>query len=262
MSNWKTMNARFAPNKVDEIRMDSATNTMQVINFEHHQIHDNEHYFLEDFVTLGNGVVFDFCVTTADNDAWVHLVFSYSSTLAMQFDLYEGSSFAADGTLTVQRGNHRARCSSGTHTAAGNHATIMTDSAAAFVVDALIGWKIYNVTDGSFGIVTDNDETTVTVASLSGGTDDDWDTADEYEINQSLADIFLDCTVNSTGTRLGGSLGGSGSNPATGVPGGSTRENELILRPNTSYLFRFTSGAASNDFSYNAEWYENTNVVH
>jgi len=66
----------------------------------------------------------------------------------------------------------------GTHTAA-DHSTIMTDSAASFVVDALIGATINNTTDGSSGVITDNDATTVTVSSLSGGSDNSWDTLDD-----------------------------------------------------------------------------------
>ena len=59
----------------------------------------------------------------------------------------------------------------------GDHATVMTDSGASFVVDALIGCTIYNYTDGSSGIITDNDASTVTVAALTGGADNSWDTS-------------------------------------------------------------------------------------
>lgn len=70
----------------------------------------------------------------------------------------------------------------GTHTAAGNNATVLTDSAASFVEDALIGYRVANTTDGSAGIIVDNDQTTVTVERLTGGTDNDWDTSDAYRI--------------------------------------------------------------------------------
>ena len=66
---------------------------------------------------------------------------------------------------------------SGTHTAADS-GTVMTDSAATFPVDGLIGATINNTTDGSSGTITDNDGTTVTVASLTGGSDNSWDDAD------------------------------------------------------------------------------------
>lgn len=77
----------------------------------------------------------------------------------------------------------------GTHTG-GTHATIMTDSEAAFKTDALIGQVIYNVTDGSKGTITDNDATTVTVTSLAGGSDNQWENGDVYTIEDSLLQSY------------------------------------------------------------------------
>ena len=75
-----------------------------------------------------------------------------------------------------------ADCTSrGTHTGVV-HATVMTDAAAQFITDELVGLTINNVTDGSSGVVTANTETTVTVAALAGGGDNQWDTDDVYEV--------------------------------------------------------------------------------
>lgn len=70
----------------------------------------------------------------------------------------------------------------GVHTPAGSSATVLTDSTASWTVDEWIGYTIINVTDGSRGIITDNDATTITVAELYGGTDNDWDQNDVYNI--------------------------------------------------------------------------------
>jgi len=73
---------------------------------------------------------------------------------------------------------------SGTHTAADN-ATVMTDTSANFPIDGLIGARINNLTDGSFGIITDNTNISVTVGSLSSGSDNSFDDAgnDAYSID-------------------------------------------------------------------------------
>ena len=73
---------------------------------------------------------------------------------------------------------------SGEHDA-GDSSTIMTDSGESFVTDALIGGTIYNDTDGSSGIITDNNATTVTVTALAGGSDNSWDDTgdDDYHIS-------------------------------------------------------------------------------
>lgn len=69
-------------------------------------------------------------------------------------------------------------------------AAFMTDSGEAFTVDGLIGWTIYNITDGSSAVITDNTATTVT-GTLSGGTDNDWDSGDKYVIGYKLAEITI-----------------------------------------------------------------------
>lgn len=249
---------RKSSSEVVPAEVDDTTHVWSQVSYEHHEIHSNSHFFLEDYTTLGNGTVIDFCIMTDDSTKWDHLVFSFESDLALDFDFYELSDLTMDGTLAIQRANNRALSYSGQHTPAASSNTVMTDSNATFTTDALIGWTIYNVTDLSSGVITDNDGTTVTVAALLYGTDNDWDQNDYYEINKSLTITQVDCTVNAVGTRLGGTTGGSGTNPARGIPGGSSRDNELVMRQNTKYLFRFTSGAAANDFSYNAEWYAHT----
>ena len=65
----------------------------------------------------------------------------------------------------------------GTHTGS-DHSTVMTDSSATFPINALVGATIQNTTDGSSGVITANTSTTVTVGSLTGGTDNSWDDAD------------------------------------------------------------------------------------
>ncbi|MBA7577293.1 hypothetical protein ES708_19140 [subsurface metagenome] len=68
----------------------------------------------------------------------------------------------------------------GTHTGADG-AAALTDAAAHFVDDELIGLTIKNLTDGSSGAITANTGTGVT-ATLVGGTNNDWDGDDVYII--------------------------------------------------------------------------------
>ena len=75
----------------------------------------------------------------------------------------------------------------GTHTGSANQdgtaSNPMVDSSGTFPFDALIGATINNTTDGSSGVITDNNLTTVTCSGgLSGGTDNDWDNTDAYTI--------------------------------------------------------------------------------
>ena len=67
----------------------------------------------------------------------------------------------------------------GQHTGA-NNAAALTDAGSRWV-QSLVGWTIYNITDGSSATITAQTETTIT-ATLAGGTDNDWDTNDVYLI--------------------------------------------------------------------------------
>jgi len=75
----------------------------------------------------------------------------------------------------------------GTHTGSDNEATVLTDASAGWDTNELVGQRLFNTTDGSYGTVASNTSTTATVASLSGplGTEgDDWDEDDEYVVQR------------------------------------------------------------------------------
>lgn len=64
------------------------------------------------------------------------------------------------------------------------NAAFLTDTTASWTIDEHVGKTISNTTDGSSGTITANTATTVT-ATLSGGTEDDWDSGDAYSIGAS-----------------------------------------------------------------------------
>lgn len=67
------------------------------------------------------------------------------------------------------------------HTGAANAASL-TDSMAQFRtkgVQAGVGMIVYNLTDGSEGVITGATETELT-AALAGGVENDWDVGDQY----------------------------------------------------------------------------------
>ena len=85
---------------------------------------------------------------------------------------------------------------SGSYTGTGDHATQLTDSAAAFTdeaatrSDSLIGARVHNTTDGSQGVVASvQSSTQLTLDDLLGGSNNFWDDSanDEYVITKSYA---------------------------------------------------------------------------
>lgn len=113
----------------------------------------------------------------------------------MTFSEVEGA-VLADGKIYVSDGSALAGVSnsdSGTHDGADN-ASVLTDSTKTWTVDEWVGYTITNTTDGSSGTITANDATTIT-ATLSGGTDDDWDASDAYTIGNSFTTLLGDHSV-------------------------------------------------------------------
>jgi len=72
----------------------------------------------------------------------------------------------------------------GSHTGAAD-AAVLTDSTASWTTDQWVGYWIKNVTDGSVALITANTATTIT-GTLFGGTDNDWDASDVYNIQKPI----------------------------------------------------------------------------
>lgn len=118
------------------------------------------------------------------------------------FDIYEqGKHVTLVGNISKGCGNgisigYNQAQTTGTHITTSNSAGLIT---TGLIASAHIGELIRNTTDGSEGIVTANTTTTVT-ATLLGGTDNDWDIDDAYEINAICDEVTItgnaihDCT--------------------------------------------------------------------
>lgn len=91
------------------------------------------------------------------------------------------------------------------HTGSDNASTL-TDSGASWTNDTFIGATIYNLTDGSSCVVTDNTATTQ-VCTLSGGTDNDWDQNDTYIVGGVKEVVFsISGQGYSSGTKTSTSM--------------------------------------------------------
>lgn len=66
-------------------------------------------------------------------------------------------------------------------------------------------------------------------------------------------------TASPSGTLLQAFSTGATANPTALNIGSIIRSKEIILRQNTTYLFKMTSNADSNTISYCGDWYENIN---
>ena len=237
--------------------IDNITNSLKTITYPHHEIHAGSHFFMEGYTTLGVGGTLFVKLVTPDIGQWSHFVWDIGSNgiLVTTFDEDATGGMVGGVVETIHANNRNMNCWTGRHTGGNNEATVLTDAGQAWEIDELIGFQVFNTLDGSSGVITDNDATSVTVAALAGGTDNDWDTGDEYEINKSRIVITSGITTCTDYLqRISNMSFGSKS-----VGGTSSREDELILKQNTTYCRSFTSTVASNLVNFKASWYEHTN---
>ena len=90
--------------------------------------------------------------------------------------------YSVDGDTTVAKTTiTRQVLYSGTHDGASNNADLIDTGRDFTTVTIRVGDIVKNVTDDSTGVITAIVDDTIT-ATLSGGTDDDWDASDVYEI--------------------------------------------------------------------------------
>ena len=102
-TNSELVNANGNPIGIDE-----ATRSMQVIEYEHHEIHSGSHYNVCDYsaAALASGAVIEFLFTTPDTAEWSHLTFTIFSATGATIELYSGATGITNGTAITAFNNN------------------------------------------------------------------------------------------------------------------------------------------------------------
>lgn len=169
------------------LRLDKATNTMQTIDYAHHEIHAGSHFFVTDYQTINSGNSVDWMGTTPDTTKWGHMLFDIGGSAITTIQLYEGGDRVGTIPLTAYNSNRN----SGTLAAITAHR-------------------------GTGGGTTDG----VLIFQASGGA-----ASGNYRI-----------------------------------PISARQDDEIILKRNTKYILRITSGTNGNIVTVKYSWYEHTDV--
>ena len=170
------------------LRLDKATNSIQTIDYEHHEIHAGSHFFYTDSVELDSAATQVYMITTPNTTKWAHMTFLASGSAITTIQIYE----AGDRTGTT-------------------------------------GQTLYN--------------------------------SDRNSLTASVLTIHKGISTGSTdGTLIWQRKSGSATAQSrTGAE--ATRGGELILKQNTKYILRITSGTNDNLTNLQLEWYEHTNIA-
>ncbi len=123
--------------------IDSATNTLQFISYEHHEIHSGSHFTVADVVDLSINNVFDIQITTPNTTKWTHFTFQLTTEAETEWHFYEGVTINTAGTAEMVYNNDRNSANASTLVVNGitntNLANANADTAVAAATDLLHG---------------------------------------------------------------------------------------------------------------------------
>jgi hypothetical protein len=94
-------------------KIDSATHTMQSIDYAHHEIHAGSHFMYSDSVELDTGILQDYLIVTPDTTAWAHMLLDLDASATAKFDLYEDSTHTSTDAQTVFNNNRNSTDTAG-----------------------------------------------------------------------------------------------------------------------------------------------------
>lgn len=186
---WRNLVGRWGSGagEVDDVRIDASTNSLQTVDYAHHEIHSGSHYYIQGYLELDDNDTHYVKLVTPDTTKWSHFIFKINST---------------------------GICST------------------TFDEDATGG-----MTGGAGVTPINNNRNSANTSGL----------------------VFTSGVTACTGytTRLDNDKWGSDGFKEN-IGGGSSRDDEIMLKQNTVYCRSFISGADDNIIQFKASWYEHT----
>ncbi len=87
--------------------IDGATNSLQIVDYAHHEIHAGSHYFNEGYYDIPAGDVVDIRFRTPDTEKWLHMLISLRSQEEAIYTLYEGILVNTVGAALTAKNSNR-----------------------------------------------------------------------------------------------------------------------------------------------------------
>ena len=99
--------------------IDAMTETLQFIDYNHHQIHAGNHFLISDVVDLAGSNVYDMQFTTPNTTKWSHFIFKLDCESETEWYIYEGVTINTAGTAITPVNNNRNSLTASVNTIAG-----------------------------------------------------------------------------------------------------------------------------------------------
>lgn len=107
-----------------DLQSDQVTAATIFVDYEHHELHEGDHYFVQDYVDLPISNVFDLQFTTANTSKWTHFIFGLDCEAETLWYIYEGVTITTPGTAVTPVNNNR----NSTNTSGNTVASILNTS--------------------------------------------------------------------------------------------------------------------------------------
>jgi hypothetical protein len=94
MSYFKNVNIqgfRSSDSTYQPLRLDKATNSIQTIEYAHHEIHSGSHFFVSGVATLPLNDVLDFTWVMPNTTKWVHWLWKIDASAETAWYIYENA---------------------------------------------------------------------------------------------------------------------------------------------------------------------------
>ncbi|MGW8178693.1 MAG: hypothetical protein ACWGQW_08015 [bacterium] len=108
MSYLPTLKGWIAANVARVVRVDSKTNVLITQDFEHHEIHEGDHFWYLDSISLGVAATQDYLITTPNSAAESHLLVQVKHTAVASVAFYEGADRNGTTLQTVWNSNRNS----------------------------------------------------------------------------------------------------------------------------------------------------------
>jgi len=93
---------------ISEDQVDKVTGAPIAIEYEHHEIHEGQHFNYCDYaLNQASSVTIEFVITTPDVKKWSHFVFEVSASDGASIEIYEGASGISGGDEITPKNNDR-----------------------------------------------------------------------------------------------------------------------------------------------------------
>jgi len=136
--------------ETDDVRIDASTNSLQTVDYAHHEIHAGSHFFTGNYTTLSNAQVYDILFVTPAGLTAPHMIFEIATQAEAMFQYYEGVTTSADGTALDMY--DRNRVTDNTPTTTFYHTPTVT------AVGTLIGQGVFGSGNKGGGTLRDSSE--------------------------------------------------------------------------------------------------------